>query len=54
MLLHIVSQGTVLVAHPSRALQSQDRWAIFLFLRPLRRSCDPIAMLNLLHIQNKN
>ncbi len=28
MLLHIVSQGTMLVAHPSRALQSQDRWAI--------------------------
>jgi len=31
MLLHIVSQGTMLVAHPSRALQSQDRWAMFLF-----------------------
>jgi len=47
MLLHIVSQGTMLVAHPSRALQSQDRWAMFLFFDHRADRAIWIAMLDL-------
>ena len=48
MLLHVVSQGTMLVAHPSRALQSQDRWAIVIcFPKHRVRIHDPVAMLDL-------
>ena len=46
MLLPIVSQGTMSVAYLFRALQSQERWAMFLSNDHRSRSGDLIVMFN--------